>query len=51
MNPFQISSLLSEKPAGECQLAVIVRRRIFRYGDEQNWRLVPLAGFEAGGEI
>ncbi|HSW37503.1 MAG TPA: hypothetical protein VLG37_04025 [Candidatus Saccharimonadales bacterium] len=50
MNPFQFSSLLSETPVGECQVAVVARKRTFRYADEENRQLVPPTGVEAGGE-
>lgn len=50
MKPFHISRLLSEIRTGECQAAVIGTRRIRRYVDEQNWRLVPSERIKAGGE-
>jgi hypothetical protein len=51
MNPFYISRLLSEAISGECQAAVLVRRHILGYGDEQNYGLVPPDRPEAGGVI
>jgi len=51
MNPFLISRLLSENSLSECQLSVLVRKHIHRYVDEQNWEMVPVGKFEAGGEV
>jgi len=51
MDSFHMSSLLSENHTGECSVAVIVRRHIFRYVDEQNWRRVLPAWFEAEVDI
>jgi hypothetical protein len=72
MNSVRISRLLSESPAGEYDVAVLMTKRIRRYADmvsfwklgrlslparqkatisKRNWRSVPPAGLEAGGEI
>lgn len=46
-----IQNLLSEEHCSERKLLVIVRKSILRYIDEQNWQLVPIECYEAGGSI
>ncbi len=50
LNPFHISNLLSESLGGEHAALVLERKRIDRYGDEQNWRGVSPDRLEAGVE-
>ena len=49
-SPLAISNLFSEGYSSECQMLVFVRKRIYRYVDEQNWQLMPLEWAEAGEE-
>lgn len=50
MDSFDASSLLSESAAGECSVAVFVRKHNKSYVDDQNWCRVPTGALEAGVE-
>lgn len=50
MNSLYSYGLSSESRPSECTVAVFLRRHIYRYVDEGNYRSVPKVRFEAGTE-
>ncbi len=48
MSSPHIPALLSESLAGECDVTVLVRKRIYKYVDERNCHSVPPVKVEAG---